>query len=60
MAFWKKWTQEVWFGPRESDDEDVGPVQQPSAQQPKKKKKKKKSKPKKQQTETNQVESTSI
>lgn len=37
MAFWRKWTEEVWFAPRE---EDNGIVQQ--SVQPKKKKKTKK------------------
>ena len=41
MAFWKKWTQEIWIGSKEEeeDDQDVGPAVH-SAQQTKKKKKK--------------------
>ena len=39
MAFWKKWKEEVWFGPKDEEDEAV---QQPKNQEPKKKKKKKK------------------
>jgi nitric oxide reductase activation protein len=39
MAFWKKWKEEVWFGPKEEEDENV---QQPRNEPPKKRKKKKK------------------
>ena len=52
MAFWRKWTQEIWIGARE--DEEENPVQQQPVQQRQEKPAKPAKPPKRKKTDRQQ------